>query len=95
LHPEGSGQASLASGRFPPPSYSPECVEGKFSEVELPLYGVLRSCNGGRFGSKIGAPSSTSRRAGCMPKKGRETLRVLGRFSRHFPPFDKSLPNNS
>ena len=23
--------------------YSPECVEGKFSEVELPLYGVLRS----------------------------------------------------
>src|SRR5919112_1945440 len=23
--------------------YSPECVEGVFSEVELPLYGVLRS----------------------------------------------------
>src|SRR5215203_6089731 len=23
--------------------YSPECVEGKFSEVGLPLYGVLRS----------------------------------------------------
>jgi hypothetical protein len=23
--------------------YSPECVEGTFSEVELPLYGVLRS----------------------------------------------------
>src|SRR5918994_385249 len=23
--------------------YSPECVEGEFSEVELPLYGVLRS----------------------------------------------------
>jgi len=22
-------------------SYSPECVEGKFCEVELPLYGVL------------------------------------------------------
>src|SRR5215217_4870177 len=32
--------------RCPGPSicpYSPECVEGKFSEVELPLYGVLRS----------------------------------------------------
>jgi hypothetical protein len=26
-----------------PPSYSPECVEVEFSEVELPLYGVLRS----------------------------------------------------
>jgi hypothetical protein len=24
-------------------AYSPECVEGGFSEVELPLYGVLRS----------------------------------------------------
>jgi hypothetical protein len=23
--------------------YSPECVEGRFSEVGLPLYGVLRS----------------------------------------------------
>jgi hypothetical protein len=23
--------------------YSPECVEGEFSEVELRLYGVLRS----------------------------------------------------
>ena len=23
--------------------YSPKCVEGKFSEVELPLYGVLSS----------------------------------------------------
>src|SRR5215212_5991034 len=23
--------------------YSPECVEGEFSEVELPIYGVLRS----------------------------------------------------
>ena len=23
--------------------YSPECVEGEFCEVELPLYGVLRS----------------------------------------------------
>src|SRR5215204_1642480 len=23
--------------------YSPECVEGELSEVELPLYGVLRS----------------------------------------------------
>ena len=23
--------------------YSPECVEGVFSEVELPFYGVLRS----------------------------------------------------
>jgi hypothetical protein len=23
--------------------YSPKCVEGKFSEVELPLYGVLGS----------------------------------------------------
>jgi hypothetical protein len=25
------------------PLYAPECVEGKFSEVGLPLYGVLRS----------------------------------------------------
>jgi hypothetical protein len=38
----------LLSGRAVPlgPSccpYLPECVEGKFSEVELPLYGVLRS----------------------------------------------------
>src|SRR5918995_5341843 len=24
-------------------NYAPECVEGEFSEVELPLYGVLRS----------------------------------------------------
>jgi hypothetical protein len=24
-------------------AYSPECVEGKFSEVGLPLYAVLRS----------------------------------------------------
>jgi hypothetical protein len=24
-------------------SYSPECVEEEFYEVELPLYGVLRS----------------------------------------------------
>src|SRR5215212_9951581 len=23
--------------------YSPECVEGKFYEIQLPLYGVLRS----------------------------------------------------
>ena len=27
-------------------SYSPECVEGKFCEVELPLYGVLGSSPG-------------------------------------------------
>ena len=26
-----------------PPSYSPECVEGLFSEVGLTLYGVLKS----------------------------------------------------
>ena len=24
-------------------SYSPECLEGEFCEVELPIYGVLRS----------------------------------------------------
>jgi hypothetical protein len=27
-------------------AYSPECVEGEFCEVELPLYGVLRSSPG-------------------------------------------------
>ena len=25
--------------------YSPKCVEGRFSEVQLPLYGVLGSCS--------------------------------------------------
>src|SRR5829696_457569 len=30
-----SGQAAISA-------YSPECVEGGFCEVELPLYGVLR-----------------------------------------------------
>ena len=28
--------------------YSPECVEGEFSEVELPFYGVLRSASSAR-----------------------------------------------
>jgi hypothetical protein len=39
--------------RDPAPSclYSPECVEGEFSEVELPLYGVL--------GSSDASPSTT------------------------------------
>jgi hypothetical protein len=27
--------------------YSPKCVEGVFCEVELPLYGVLRSSSSG------------------------------------------------
>jgi hypothetical protein len=26
-----------------PYPYAPDCLEGKFSEVELPIYGVLRS----------------------------------------------------
>src|SRR5215207_9113159 len=30
-------------GRHRPGAYSPKCLEGQFSEVELPLYGVLRS----------------------------------------------------
>src|SRR5215212_6293594 len=37
----------LSTTLHPPPvlygPYSPECVEGDFSEVELPIYGVLRS----------------------------------------------------
>jgi hypothetical protein len=40
--------------RDPTPSsclYSPECVEGEFSKVELPLYGVL--------GSSDASPSTT------------------------------------
>src|SRR5215213_3445028 len=28
-------------GRHRPGAYSPKCLEGQFSEVELPLYGVL------------------------------------------------------
>ena len=51
MHPEGFGQALLASGWFPPPSYSPECVEGKFSEIgpsakerssSLPITKIIR-----------------------------------------------------
>src|SRR5215216_6762644 len=34
---------SLAGLLSPQASYSPKCLEGKFYEVELPLYGVLRS----------------------------------------------------
>jgi hypothetical protein len=31
----------------PKHAYSPECVEGEFCEVGLPIYGVLRSSLGG------------------------------------------------
>src|SRR5215210_1181106 len=34
---------SLTHATEPSPLYSPECVEGEFCEVGLPLYGVLRS----------------------------------------------------
>jgi hypothetical protein len=43
--------------RCPGPSfcpYSPGCVEGKFSEVELPLYGVLRSSPKNEFSEVLG-----------------------------------------
>src|SRR5215212_7540400 len=37
--------------------YSLECVEGRFSEVELRLHGVLRSSYGGSWANRIGAMS--------------------------------------
>src|SRR5215212_1488276 len=42
---QGAGHNTGDNPRWGPvaSSYSPECVEGGFSEVELPLYGVLRS----------------------------------------------------
>src|SRR5687768_3052883 len=39
------GSCSSSPGPTSHP-YSAECVEGEFSEVELPLYGVLRSSQG-------------------------------------------------
>jgi hypothetical protein len=39
--------------------YSPKCVEGVFSEVELPFYGVLRSSLV-RYSRKFGGLASIS-----------------------------------
>ena len=37
-------RVEVSSSPSPSPfSHLPECMEGVFSEVELPLYGVLRS----------------------------------------------------
>jgi hypothetical protein len=41
--PTGTDDATHSSPAHLRELYSPECVEGKFCEVELPLYGFLRS----------------------------------------------------
>ena len=52
MPPEGFRRASLASGRFPPPSYSAECLEGRFSEATRRegVLSVLRKRIGGERG---------------------------------------------
>jgi hypothetical protein len=50
--------------------YSPKCLEGEFSEVELPIYGVLRSS------AKGGSANST-------PKNG-HLLWIIGHMGMDF-----------
>jgi hypothetical protein len=55
----------------PPGAYSPDCVEGKFCELELRMYGVLRS-----------SPTHSCRQSHSLrsslptPKKARETRKM-------------------